>query len=69
MFNEYVSDLIIAIIIYFAGFSKLIMDILSGKKIKSKSKGNCKIKQLFKKAGSSHLNGVKKQSDNGGADK
>jgi len=30
MFNEYVSDLIIAIIIYFAGFSKLINDMLSG---------------------------------------
>lgn len=28
-FNEYVSDLIIAMIIYFAGFSKLIRDILS----------------------------------------
>ena len=31
MFNEYVSDLIIAIIIYFAGFSKLIKDLLSNK--------------------------------------
>ncbi len=28
-FNEYVSDLIIAMIIYFAGFSKLIRDLLS----------------------------------------
>ena len=36
-FNEYVSDLIIAIIIYFAGFSKLIKDLLSNVK-KSKSK-------------------------------
>ena len=36
-FNEYVSDLIIAIIIYFAGFSKLIRDLLSNVK-KSKSK-------------------------------
>ena len=31
-FNEYVSDLIIAMIIYFAGFSKLIRDILSRKR-------------------------------------
>ncbi len=28
-YNEYVSDLIIAVIIYFAGFSKLIRDLLS----------------------------------------
>lgn len=28
-YNEYVSDLIIAVIIYFAGFSKLIKDLLS----------------------------------------
>lgn len=28
-YNEYVSDLIIAVIIYFAGFSKLIQDLLS----------------------------------------
>ncbi|MBQ4563815.1 MAG: ABC transporter permease [Lachnospiraceae bacterium] len=31
-YNEYVSDLIIAVIIYFAGFSKLIKDMLSKKK-------------------------------------
>ncbi len=31
-FNEYVSDLIVAMIIYFAGFSKLIKDLLSRKK-------------------------------------
>ncbi len=31
-FNEYVSDLIVAMIIYFAGFSKLIRDILSRKR-------------------------------------
>ena len=30
-YNEYVSDLIIAVIIYFAGFSKLIKDLLSGR--------------------------------------
>jgi simple sugar transport system permease protein len=31
-YNEYVSDLIIAVIIYFAGFSKLIKDLLSRRK-------------------------------------
>lgn len=31
-YNEYVSDLIIAVIIYFAGFSKLIKDILSARR-------------------------------------
>ncbi len=35
-FNEYVSDLIIAMIIYFAGFSKLIRDLLSRKKAEEK---------------------------------
>lgn len=35
-FNEYVSDLIIAMIIYFAGFSKLIRDLLSRKKSEEK---------------------------------
>ena len=35
-FNEYVSDLIIAMIIYFAGFSKLIRDVLSRKKSEEK---------------------------------
>lgn len=34
-YNEYVSDLIIAVIIYFAGFSKLIKDILSRRKAKA----------------------------------
>ena len=33
-YNEYVSDLIIAVIIYFAGFSKLIKDMLSMRKVK-----------------------------------
>lgn len=32
MYNEYVCDLIIAVIIYFAGFAKLIQTFLSGKK-------------------------------------
>lgn len=32
-YNEYVSDLIIALIIYFSGFSKLIRDLLSRKKV------------------------------------
>jgi simple sugar transport system permease protein len=31
-YNEYVSDLIIAVIIYFAGFAKLIKDMLSRRK-------------------------------------
>ena len=36
-YNEYVSDLIIAVIIYFAGFSKLIKDMLSKRKAKKKA--------------------------------
>ena len=35
-YNEYVSDLIIAVIIYFAGFSKLIKDMLSRRKAKAR---------------------------------
>ncbi len=35
-FNEYVSDLIIAMIIYFSGFSKFIRDLLSRKKAEEK---------------------------------
>ena len=31
-FNEYVSDLVVALIIYFAGFSKFIKDLLSKKR-------------------------------------
>ena len=37
-YNEYVSDLIIAVIIYFAGFSKLIKDLISRKKVAKASK-------------------------------
>ena len=37
-YNEYVSDLIIAVIIYFAGFSKLIKDLISRKKAAKASK-------------------------------
>ncbi|MBQ7408038.1 MAG: ABC transporter permease [Clostridia bacterium] len=51
MFNEYVSDLIIAIIIYFAGFSKLIKDILSGRKSNKKGSMLKKLSSLFKKKG------------------
>jgi simple sugar transport system permease protein len=40
-YNEYVSDLIIAVIIYFAGFAKLIGELLSRRK-KSKAVGNAK---------------------------
>ncbi len=36
-FNEYVSDLIVAMIIYFAGFSKLIKELLSRKKAEKAS--------------------------------
>lgn len=36
-FNEYVSDLIIAVIVYFAGFSKLFRDMLVMKKKKKKN--------------------------------
>ncbi len=45
-FNEYVADLIIAIIIYFAGFSKLINDLLS---VKRKSGDKGLIGRLFAK--------------------
>ena len=44
-FNEYVSDLIIAIIIYFAGFSKLIKDLLSGRAKKNGGKLFAKVKK------------------------
>lgn len=37
-FNEYVSQLIIAVIIYFAGFAKFIKDLLDRKKSSSKPK-------------------------------
>lgn len=40
-YNEYVSDLIIAVIIYFAGFAKLIGELLSRRK-KSKAAGSAK---------------------------
>jgi simple sugar transport system permease protein len=40
-YNEYVSDLIIAVIIYFAGFAKLIGELISRRK-KSKAVGNAK---------------------------
>lgn len=36
-FNEYVSDLIVAVIVYFAGFSKLFRDLLVMKKKKNKN--------------------------------
>ena len=36
-YNEYVSDLIIAVIIYFAGFSKLIKDMLSRRRASKKA--------------------------------
>ena len=47
-FNEYVSDLIIAMIIYFAGFSKLIRDVLSKR---SKGDGSIKLKLQKDKRG------------------
>lgn len=39
-YNEYVSDLIIAVIIYFAGFSKLIKDLLSRRKVAKAAKAS-----------------------------
>lgn len=38
-FNEYVSDLIVAVIVYFAGFSKLFRDLLVMKKKKKNKNG------------------------------
>lgn len=43
-YNEYVSDLIIAVIIYFAGFSKLIKDLLSRRKAAKAEKADVAIK-------------------------
>ena len=43
-YNEYVSDLIIAVIIYFAGFSKLIKDLLSRRKAAKAEKADIAIK-------------------------
>lgn len=37
-FNEYVSSLVVALIIYFAGFSRFIKELLDGKKSKKKDK-------------------------------
>ena len=39
-FNEYVADLIIAVIIYFAGFSKFIKDFISARQAKKAEKAN-----------------------------
>ncbi len=39
-YNEYVSDLIIAVIIYFAGFAKLIKDMLSRRKATKTAKAS-----------------------------
>ena len=46
-FNEYVSDLIVAVIVYFAGFAKLFRDLLSAKRgqIKKVSVQNIKAKK------------------------
>ena len=41
-YNEYVSDLIIAVIIYFAGFAKLIHELLSRRKTAKKQKAQVK---------------------------
>ena len=42
-YNEYVSDLIIAVIIYFAGFAKLIKDLLSRRKTAKSVKTTVKV--------------------------
>ncbi len=44
-YNEYVSDLIIAVIIYFAGFAKLIQDLLSRRRASKKEKVAAKLDQ------------------------
>lgn len=44
-YNEYVSDLIIAVIIYFAGFSKLIKDMLSKRKAKAAEPTNAEVEK------------------------
>ena len=44
MYNEYVCDLIIAVIIYFAGFSKLIQMVLSSRKKKAVAKNKETVK-------------------------
>ena len=52
-FNEYVSDLIVALIIYFAGFSKFIKDLLSRRR-KAKANGEAtdnKVEIFFKDLG------------------
>ncbi|MBO5772578.1 MAG: hypothetical protein J6R37_02100, partial [Clostridia bacterium] len=33
-YNEYIASLIVAVIIYFAGFSKLIRELLNSSKVK-----------------------------------
>ena len=47
-YNEYVSDLIIAVIIYFAGFSKLIKDMLSRRMTKASESPKAPAKETKK---------------------
>lgn len=47
-YNRYIADIIIALIIYFAGFSKLIMDILSRRQKKLSAKVQLKIDEKAK---------------------
>lgn len=47
-YNRYVADIIIALIIYFAGFSKLFMDILSRRQKKLSAKVQLKIDEKAK---------------------
>lgn len=47
-YNRYIADIIIALIIYFAGFSKLFVDILSRRQKKLSAKVQLKIEQKAK---------------------
>ena len=42
-YNRYISDIIVAVIIYFAGFSRLIIDLLTKQQRKLTEKVNVKI--------------------------
>ena len=47
-YNRYIADIIIALIIYFASFSKLFVDILSRRQKKLSAKVQLKIEQKAK---------------------
>lgn len=66
-FNEYVSDLIIAVIIYFAGFSKLIKELISRRnkqqRIKAGEDSPLRDRPVPKTAESTSANGVSKEEN------